>query len=109
MIDNTKEYISMSAIHIDDGKFHLLQEPYGITSGYVVGGFRHPYIMAAIGIPEDEFNCTFGFVTSYGRFVTRLEAVNIAVEAGQVKREDLNLEMGLYSEDIFKYQLIQPE
>ena len=45
MIDNTKEYIAMPAIYFNDGRKHPLQEPYGINVGYVVAGFRHPYIL----------------------------------------------------------------
>lgn len=108
MIDNTKEYIAMPAIYFNDGRKHLLQESYGIQVGYVVAGFRHPYIFGAIGIPENEegtINPVYGFVTSYGRFVNRCEAIPIAVNSGQCKIEDINQSEGLYSEDIFKYQI----
>lgn len=108
MIDNTREYIAMPAIYFNDGRKHPLQESYGINVGYVVAGFRHPYIFGAIGIPENEegtINPVYGFVTSYGRFVDRHKAVPIAISSGQCKEEDINRSSGLFSEDIFKYQV----
>ena len=48
---------------------------------------------------------TQGFITSYGRFVDRKEAMKIALECGQVKEEELgNKRIGLFSEDIFPHQ-----
>lgn len=98
----------MPAIYFNDERKHLLQESYGIQIGYVVAGFRHPYIYGAIGIPENNKGTIYpiyGFVTSYGRFVDRHDAVPIAIESGQCKIEDINQSEGLYSEDIFKYQI----
>ena len=46
MIDNTKEYIACSAIYYDDGIYYNWMNTYGIKTGFVVGGFRHPLIMS---------------------------------------------------------------
>lgn len=129
MIDNTKEYIACSAVHYDNGKKYTFMEGYGVQSGFVIGGLRHPFIMSilpsnvySVNIPERlkslyeelEWNknlpkheVTQGFITSYGRFVNRKEAMEIALACGQVKKEELgNERIGLFSEDIFPYQEI---
>jgi hypothetical protein len=43
-----------------------------------------------------------GFMTSRNRFVDRLEAAEIAINSGQVDRENLdNPIIGLFSEDLY--------
>lgn len=129
MIDNTKEYIACSAVHYDNGKKYTFMEGYGVQSGFVIGGLRHPFIMSilpsnvySVNIPErlkslyeelewskdlPKHEVTQGFITSYGRFVNRKEAMKIALACGQVKKEELgNERIGLFSEDIFPYQEI---
>lgn len=126
MIDNTKEYIACSAIHYDNGIKYTFMSSYGVKSGFVLGGLRHPFIMSVLpenvyfSMVEDrqrelnselEWNknlekheVTQGFITSYGRFVNRKEAMEIALACGQVKKEELgNERIGLFSEDIFPY------
>lgn len=127
MIDNTKEYIACSALHYDNGKKYTFMEGYGVQSGFVIGGLRHPFIMSVL--PENVYSCMVedrqrelnselewnknlekheviqGFITSYGRFVDRKEAMRIALACGQVQEKDLgNKLIGLFSEDIFPQQ-----
>ena len=129
MIDNSKEYIACSAIHYDNGKHYHFMEGYGVKSGFVIGGLRHPFILSVL--PEnvyfhtteekqrelnpemkwnnylDKHETTQGFITSYGRFVDRKEAMEIALKCGQVREEYLgNKRIGLFSEDIFPHQAI---
>ena len=60
-------------------------------------GRRHNDIMARFG--KDVLCLTQqGFYTSWGRFVSREEALQIAKEAGQVGETDSNQ---LYSEDLY--------
>lgn len=55
----------------------------------------------------DKHETTQGFITSYGRFVDRKEAMEIALKCGQVREEYLgNKRIGLFSEDIFPHQTI---
>lgn len=105
MIDDSKEYIIASAVWYQDGKHYPFQSVYGISSGFVVCGFRHPM---CLNLPlEKNFNderiCPSeqGFITSQGRFVTRKEAFDIAKQCGQI---DLEGNRSLFSEDVFPKQ-----
>lgn len=132
MIDNSKEYIACSAIHYDNGIKYPFMEGYGVTSGFVLGGFRHPFIISVLPTdvyyphteerlkqlnPElkwdkdlEKFEVIQGFITSWGRFVDRKEAMKIALDCGQVKKEELgNERIGLFSEDIFPHQELYSE
>ena len=125
MIDNSKEYISCSAIHYDNGKHYPWQEVYGIKSGFVLCGFRHPVIMgvlpenpymcdeepernptvcewnSAVGVSDCSIKTTQGFMTSLSRFVNRKEAAKIAYNCGQIEDKE---KLSLFSEDIFPNQ-----
>lgn len=122
MIDDTKEYIACSAIHYDNGKKYSFMEVYGIQSGFVLCGLRHPYI--AVILPTNVYyeqdilrrelpiqwsssmenlSITEGFMTSHGRFIDREEAKKIAIACGQCKEEEIHSD-SLYSEDVFKHQ-----
>ena len=60
-------------------------------------GRRHNDIMARFG--KDVLNLTQqGFYTSFGRFVNREEALQIAKESGQIKKTISNQ---LFSEDLY--------
>ena len=60
-------------------------------------GRRHNDILARFG--KSHLDVTKqGFYTSYGRFVDRKEALQIAKDAGQVEETDFNQ---LYSEDLY--------
>lgn len=124
MIDDTKEYIACSAIHYDNGVKYPFMGVYGIKSGFVLCGLRHPYIAAVLPTnihfkqdakKEDvlridwkhslvEYKTIEGFMTSYGRFVDRKEAKKIAIACGQCKEDEFYSDY-LYSEDVFKYQM----
>lgn len=128
MIDNTKEYIACSAIHYDNGMKYPFMGVYGIKSGFVICGLRHPYICAilptnvyyerdterskVLSVKWDKsvevHKTTQGFMTSYGRFVDRKEAREIAIDCGQCKEEEVQSD-SLYSEDVFKYQKFYAE
>ena len=60
-------------------------------------GRRHNDILARFG--KSYLDVTKqGFYTSYGRFVSREEALQIAKDAGQIKETDSNR---LFSEDLY--------
>ncbi len=136
MIDDSKEYIICSAVWYHNGKQYPFQNIYGINEGFVIGGLRHPICMSVC--PANPYfqqklvengnetlsfewneDCageiTAGFITSYGRFVNRQEAFEIALDCGQITREsiqktqriDIDVYKGkkvLYSEDVFPKQ-----
>lgn len=114
MIEDKLEYIICSAIHYDDGKKHIFQSVYGINTGFVIGGFRHPFILGVIPGNIHHPKCkelgiqdtTQGFITSRGRFVDREEALRIAVKCGQVEK---GFRTSLFSEDVFPEQIFRAE
>lgn len=70
---------------------------------YLINGYRHPNcirLMAEFGIGErkDRNAGSQGFLTSSGRWVDREEGMQIAQEAGQVRRSG---KTNLYSEDLY--------
>lgn len=116
MIDDTKEYIIASAIHYDNGIEYPYQDIYGIKTGFVLCGFRHPMIIGILSttfFSNIKWKCSKaqnnkthqGFITLYGRFVDRQEAYKIAIACNQIKSD--HLEGTLYSEDIFPNQKIK--
>lgn len=135
MIDNSKEYIACSAIHYDNRKHYSFMNCYGVESGFVICGFRHPLICSILptnsfseniiekvkwlnidweknvfdddGKPINDINIVQGFMTSFGRFVDRKEAAKIALECGQIEKLEEN--GVLFSEDIFPIQSIRCE
>ena len=136
MIDNTKEYIACSAIHNDNKIRYPFHNSYGVETGFVLCGFRHPHIVQIlptnefvdkydskaiwldVGVEKNSFDTngepirerikiTQGFMTNLGRFVGREEAAKVALECGQIT--ELISEPNLYSEDIFPKQSIRSE
>lgn len=135
MIDNSKEYIACAAVHYDNNEHYHFHNSYGIDSGFVICGFRHPIIGQILpfnhfadGYDEnalwlnvdvkqnhikdgnpiyDRVNITQGFMTSLGRFVGRKEGAEIALACGQITK--LISPPNLYSEDIFPKQAIRSE
>ncbi len=101
-----EEYILCAAIWFDDGRIHKFQ-PKGIDVGIVLCGYRHNNIFTQIGglVKERKelgiYEKEQGFLTSYNRFVGRVEAYNIAVSAGQVEPSTNNPEEELYSEQLY--------
>ena len=81
--------------------------------GNIVIGRDHPAILKKV--PKDYFKKkgqTQGFLTSEQKFVNRLEAAKIAINAGQVSKEDVKDSCGLISENLwvdnnFKYDAVK--
>lgn len=123
MIDDRLEYIAAAAVWYDNGINYPFMKVYGIETGFVLAGLRHPFIASILptnvyyeqdpeqaGVIQAEWGkdlplhkTTQGFMTSHGRFVDRREAKKLAIAAGQVKASEV-LGPDLYSEDVFKYQ-----
>lgn len=97
MIDNSREYIICSAMWYKD-KFPE-ESPRGfvaqnISEGMVIGQWRHGncmHVRRQMGLPKkgigtDE-RAVQGFLTSKGNFVDRVQAAEIAYNAGQISKE----------------------
>lgn len=119
MIDNSKEYIVCAAYKTNKDTPHL---KYLIDKGLdakniyyephrqvmdIVTGWRHSDIILKFDDIIDKED-RGGFMTSKGRYVNRIEAMKIALEAGQVTKEKAIREDGknggywaLFSEDIY--------
>lgn len=91
MIDNSKEYILCAAwrrakprVQAIEGT--LYKQPNAIL--YIELGYRHHDIAMRFGRELDMTGeGAMGFYTSHGRFVGRIEAMQIAYEAGQVDKQ----------------------
>lgn len=100
----TPERILCAAIWVDDGEFHIHQPT---KSGFVVCGYRHANIISSLHVLAPLQNAamrrmsTQGFLTSKGRFVDRVEALEIAKAAGQLLRGTGGPGGQLYSEDLY--------
>jgi hypothetical protein len=107
----TNEYILCAAIWYRDLPTQRLL-PKNVDKGIVVCGHRHGHCIdtmrslgtlrtvtfAADGVGEHEQ----GFLTNTNRFVDRLEALEIAKEANQIKlNEVINERVGLFSENLY--------
>jgi len=106
-----EEFIICAANHYNDGKQHT-HSPKNIDSGFVVCGRRHhncintfgmivgfPYTADGHKLHKTEVQ---GFLTSKDRFVTRKEALEIAINAKQlIHNIKLDSNVGLTSEDIY--------
>lgn len=105
--DNKMERIICASIHYDDGKVYTFQ-PVNIKTGIVVGGMRHHNCLEIIrGLNphylSDLLNSKhMGFLTTKNRHVSRKEAYQIAIKAGQIKKRegDTDIEC-LASEDLY--------
>lgn len=106
-----KEYILMAANHYDDGIEHV-HCPRNIKTGFVICGRRHHNCIGTfamiVGFPYDEAAHKLqntevqGFLTSHDKFVTRLEALEIARECNQlIDDEPVYENKGLFSENIY--------
>lgn len=106
------ERILCAAIYVDTGKVEPPRRSYSYpATGLVFAGWRHgdcfttlnawaehltPEERATVG-EEQLAGRHQGFITSKGRFVTREEAMMIAVAAGQTKSGKTDL----FSEDLY--------
>lgn len=118
MIDNSKEWICCAAYKTIQDPPHLIDlekrgfevkntyhEPHRQIMGMVTG-WRHADIIWKFGdiIDKDDSG---GFMTSRGRYVDRVEAMEIALAAGQVtekkaiRTDGIKPYWPLYSEDIY--------
>jgi len=96
--DDRPEDIRCAAIYYNDGKEYPHQ-PCNINTGYVLCGLRHHNCFAMRKDKNDgkRNNTRQGFLTSKDRFVTRKEAAQIALDAGQIPKQiDI-----LFSEDLY--------
>jgi hypothetical protein len=93
--------ILCAAIWIDDGETHVFHlTPNG--SGYILGGYRHNDIIEIMPNEKSIYYHEQGFLASDGRYYDRKKAMEIAIKAGQVKKEELhNSRIGLFSEDLY--------
>ena len=94
IIDTTKEYIICAAYWYKTGD----ESPRGfvaqnISTGIVIGQWRHPNIIHAwkkagnLRTIQKEVAYVDGFLTSKGNFVDRIQAAEIAYNAGQISKE----------------------
>jgi hypothetical protein len=96
-----KEYILSAAIHYNDGNKHEHQ-PKNIEQGVVIGGRRHHNCFMTLFALKgkdgyEKKSITQGFITSFDRFVDRVEGAKIAHAAKQTAQ----LESPLFSEDLY--------
>lgn len=99
MIDNSVEYILCAAIYLQDGKIYPHQ-PKNIEDGFIVTGMRHHNCLTVYSYifgGSKNVPCIQGFLTSKNRFVDRVEAVQIALQSGQLGKSKKEL----FSEDIY--------
>jgi len=90
-----KEYILCAAVQIKD-------------KNIIVCGYRHENCFSILRAFDEKFNdsikvmqYTQGFLTSRGRFVSRVEASKIAFKAGQISSLRTDMEEPLFSEDLY--------
>lgn len=108
MIDNSKEYILCAALRRKSNRNCL---PYHQGSNDICSieiDYRHHDIYQRFSGEVSMKMADQGFYTSKGRFVDRITAMKIAVEAGQVSKEKEFFEYEgkkhdreLFSEDLY--------
>ena len=98
----SQEHVLCAAIYVDDG---IVRTHQPVVRGLVYGGWRHHTILQLVatahGRVRDRTKEVQGFLTTTGRFVTRAQALQIALAAGQVTEDDLLCNRELYSEDLY--------
>lgn len=108
---NKPEYILCSAIWYKDlplkKEFESNVNPINVIKGIVFCGFRHCHVMLSMSsvtglrsVQIEVGDFVQGFLTSKNRFVGRGEALQIAIDCGQVNKEDTNGQI-LFSEDLW--------
>lgn len=112
MIDNSKEYILCAALKRKEPRqcYHGGQ-PYHEGMNDILNieiGYRHHDIYQRFGGEVSMKMADQGFYTSKGRFVDRVTAMKIAIDAGQVPNEKEFIEYEgkkhdgeLFSEDLY--------
>jgi len=97
---HTTEEVICAAIWFQDGirRQHM---PTNIKDGLVVTGYRHCQCYSIVAALSPKFRSGFteiqGFLTSYGLFVNRNQAAEIARKAGQISSHNGEL----FSEDLY--------
>lgn len=99
MIDNSKEYILCAALKRKEPKeidtyWAETNDIHLIEIGYRHPDIRDRFLSEVSMSPRDQ-----GFYTSKGRFVSRVEAMKIAKECGQIPEWHNNTI--LFSEDLY--------
>lgn len=108
---NKPEYILCSAIWYKDlplkQVFDSNVNPVNVDKGIVFCGFRHCHAMYSMcsitglrSVPTEVGDFEQGFLTSKNRFVNRVVAAQIAIDCGQVNKEDVRNQI-LFSEDLW--------
>lgn len=111
LMKNVHEYIICSAIWYCDLKTQNYL-PININKGLVVCGHRHHNCIDTLKTMSDLRTVRYspdgvgesiqGFLTNKNRFLNRIDAMEIAIEAKQVNKEELyNPKIGLFSEDLW--------
>lgn len=106
-----KELVLIAAIWYKDLETMVFL-PKNINKGVIISGYRHAHCINLLktisGLrsvkfgPDSVGESIQGFLTNKDRFVDRLEAMDIAIKAGQVEKENLgNPRIGLFSEDLY--------
>lgn len=82
--------------------------PINVTSGVVICGHRHPHCIYTFKALTGKRSVTpecgdyiQGFLTNKNRFVDRYEAKKIAIEQNQIINNNIDINSGLFSEDIY--------
>lgn len=100
-MNNKQEYIICSAI-LKKESTKPLEIYHNSDLHKCFLGYRHADILHQNIGNVDKDPCSQGFYTSKNRFVNRLKTMKIAIEANQVKENELcNPRIGLFSEDIY--------
>lgn len=100
-----EEYIICSAIWFDDNINHEDRSLDGKT-GFVICGRRHHNCFHTLAITSNRSDTHLnyekeqGFLTNKDRFVSRIEASEIAFLAGQIEQRTTH-PLGLFSEDLY--------
>lgn len=105
-----EERILCAANYYNDGS-NEVHSPKNITEGFIICGHRHhncistfakmygfPYSEETLKIKQTEIQ---GFLTNTNRFVTRLEALEIAKNTNQILEGCGKSRLGLFSEDLY--------
>ena len=89
MIDNTKEYILCAAWKRKEQR-KVESKPYHVNNDIlnIELGYRHHDIFLRFGDELVQEQDAMGFYTSKGRFVSREEGMEIAINCGQVIRKN---------------------
>lgn len=87
-----REYVLCAAIHYDNGLKYVFQSKYGIETGFVICGYRHPYI--ADILPTNPY------------FLEKVFEDGIDKEQIQ-KYEELKVKYGWQEGDLFRCKTVQ--